>query len=94
MKIRGCAGSVRDDAVDAVMTQGTSAATISGFAARLALEHAPPWIMNTWCWWMSFLAAPTASAAWQRSSSRTYSIMRPWIPPAALASRYTASTPL
>ena len=42
VKMRGCTGSVREEAVDAVMTHGTSAATISGFAARLAFEQAPP----------------------------------------------------
>ena len=44
-----------EEAVEAVITHGTPASTISGFAARLAFEHAPPWIMNTSCWWMSFL---------------------------------------
>ena len=82
----GLVGMVTSSATAAKTTHGSLPCSISGRAAMAALLQPPPLIMNTWSWWISFLAAAMAVAGSQRSSSRTSTSFRPWMPPALFTS--------
>ena len=60
--------------------------SISGRAASVALEHPPPMMANTLCSYTSFLTAAMPPSGLHKSSSRTSTSLRPWMPPFLLSS--------